>query len=475
MLHESADRAYERAPQPEQPETDGSTPPRAADDSRLTQIREAVAQVMLITEERAPRPEQTAPDDPFNLPTAQPTREDKVDADENVAPLVLNPESRLIISFEGQFRLATEPAYSQLDALLAPLDLVALFRQTEVANQAPKQRIYVVQGRVNPKPRSWIPNALLLAVTLLSVLFVGMQMALNEIAYTDLPLAERLSDNGFAELWRGLPYALSILLILGAHELGHYFAARRHNINVTLPYFLPAPGPISLFGTFGAFIQLRQPIRNRKMLLEIGAAGPLAGLVFAVPILLIGLATSRVDPLLTGGYMEGNSILYALAKIVVFGRFLPDGVQDVIVNQMAWAGWTGLFVTGLNLIPIGQLDGGHVLYSLLGSRTRKLFIPLMVILTALVLVSGGGLLILLLMLFLLGRNHAVPLDDITPLDREHRWLAIGTLAVFILVFVPIPLTLVVSQAPLLPVPGAGSVWLPIVAAVGVALWQRVRR
>ena len=132
--------------------------------------------------------------------------------------------------------------------------------------------------------------------------------------------------------------------------MGHYFAARHHKLAVTLPYFIPAPF-ISLIGTFGAFIQLREPMRNRKVLLDVGAAGPLAGLVFAVPILLIGLATSSVGPLQVGGMVEGNSMLYALAKMIIFGRILPNGAVDVYVNQLAWAGWTGLLVTGAEPDP----------------------------------------------------------------------------------------------------------------------------
>src|SRR5690606_26585459 len=127
---------------------------------------------------------------------------------------------------------------------------------------------------------------------------------------------------------------------LGSHELGHYFAARHHKIAVTLPYFIPAPF-VSFLGTFGAFIQLREPMRNRKVLLDIGAAGPLTGLIFPIPIVFIGLATSTVGPMTPGGYLEGNSFLYALAKTIVFGRFLPDGQVDVYMNQLAMAGWAG--------------------------------------------------------------------------------------------------------------------------------------
>jgi membrane-associated protease RseP (regulator of RpoE activity) len=481
MLHEPASRSTDRSPIVEVDERAGSS--GTQDDARVSQVREWVSEIFDIGNERLPHHQKEASEGFKFLPNT------KEDTEENIAPLVLNPESHLIVIFEGQLKVDAETAYEALDGKLAPLNLLALFRQpletedeTErvdnnsflnsavVEPKQPLQRIYIVEGRIDPKPRSWIPNLLLFGITLFSVLYVGMGMALSEIAVENPIRAFFLRNNGLQEIWRGYPYALSILLILGAHELGHYFAARRRKIAVTLPYFLPFP--MGLFGTFGAFIQMRQPIRNRKMLLEIGAAGPLAGLVFAIPILLIGLATSRTGPPTVGGLMEGNSLLYALSKVLVFGQFLPNGVEDVYVNQLAWAGWTGLFVTGLNLIPIGQLDGGHVLYSLLGSRARLLYFPLMAIMTFLVIFSNGSLLLLLILLFFLGRAYAVPLDDITPLSRNHRWLAIGTLLVFFLVFVPIPLSTYTGNGSPFPPVDSGSAFLPIALIV---LWQRWRR
>jgi len=190
-------------------------------------------------------------------------------------------------------------------------------------------------------------------------------------------------------------------------------------------------------------------MRNRRVLLDIGAAGPLAGLIVAIPVLLIGLRTSPVlpSPVLdvfmlkstSASYvLEGNSILYALAKILVFGQFLPDGMRDVYINQVAQAGWTGLLVTALNLVPIGQLDGGHTLYSLIGERARLVYLPLLALLGLLTLISGSWLLwVILLLMF--GRVYATPLDSITRLDTRRRVVAIVTLIVFILVFMPIPL------------------------------------
>ncbi|MEL6273060.1 MAG: site-2 protease family protein, partial [Chloroflexota bacterium] len=242
-----------------------------------------------------------------------------------------------------------------------------------------------------------------------------------------------------SQIWRGYPYALSIMLILGAHELGHYFMARRHNHSVSLPYFIPMP--FSALGTMGAVIRSREPMRNKKVLMDIGAAGPLAGLVFAIPILLIGLATSpvlyRLEPGTHG--LEGNSILYALAKLVVHGQFLPSATEDVFINQMAFAGWLGLLVTALNLIPVGQLDGGHVLYSLFGKQARRAFYPIMGVMVLLALVSQVWL-VWVILLFFLGRLYAPPLDDITPLNQPRRNVAIVTLVIFFLVFVPRPFT-----------------------------------
>jgi membrane-associated protease RseP (regulator of RpoE activity) len=359
-----------------------------------------------------------------------------------------------VASFRGRLLMDSEAAYEKLDLLLISTNHTALFRHAaevpaggdSLAPAAPHV-IQIINGRVNPAPRPWWPNALLFVITLFSVMYTGFVLATFDM--TEVALEQAVGLFPFS-LYLGLPYAISILLILGAHELGHYFAARRHNLAVTLPYFIPLPF-ISLLGTMGAFIQLRQPMRNRKVLLDVGAAGPLTGLIFAIPILFIGLTMAQVTPVTTCfepgtppdarfSTFEGDSFLYALAKTLIFGRYLPAEGQDVMINssQLAWAGWTGLLVTALNLIPIGQLDGGHILYSLVGERARLLYWPVLIGMGALALVSQNWLLWVLLLLFL-GRVYATPLDTITPLDNRRRWVAVLALVLLVVIFIPAPL------------------------------------
>jgi membrane-associated protease RseP (regulator of RpoE activity) len=366
----------------------------------------------------------------------QQVRFEDMDADTHQLPTALRAfGGPALARFAGQLRLPSEAAYDQLDNALRLLGLTPVFRQ-----ERDQHVILILRGRILPKPRPWWPNLLLFVLTLLSVLLVGTELALMEIAQNSPFQAMQIANNLGANLWRGLPYAISIMLILGGHELGHYFAARRHGLAVSLPYFIPLPF-FSPFGTLGAFIQLREPMRNRKILLDVGASGPLVGLVFAIPLLFIGLASARVGPVTPGGIYEGDSLLYAFAKIVTFGQFLPADGFDVYINssQLAWAGWTGLLVSALNLVPIGQLDGGHIVYALLGDRARWLYYPLILIMGVLVLITNVWL-IWVLLLLLFGRVYATPLDMITPLDRPRQLVGVLAMVIFLLIFVPTPLS-----------------------------------
>ncbi len=362
-----------------------------------------------------------------------------------------------MVRYRGEIYGDTVLAYERLADLLKAERVTPLFRKD--GNQ---HAVLITPGVVTPKPSNPWVNAVLFLITLLSMIFAG---ALS--AYSG-PVPNE-SSSFLVEIFRslpsGIPFAVSLLGILAAHEFGHYLAGRLHHTHVTLPYFIPFP--LSPFGTMGAFIQLKEPPRNKRILLDIGIAGPIAGLIVAIPVLLYGLSLSNVEPLsfLPGeGFMlEGNSLLYLLAKFLVFGRLLPApasygdispliywvryfftsqplplGGIDVMIHPVAWAGWAGLLVTALNLIPAGQLDGGHIIYVLLGKKAPRLWPFVLAVLVILGFVWSGWWLWAGL-IFLLGRVYAEPLDQITQLDSPRRWLALFGLLVFILVFIPVPL------------------------------------
>lgn len=368
--------------------------------------------------------------------------------------------SRPLISFSGELLAPSDKVFDALDAELEKLNLQAIFRQ---ARGEALPSIHILDARtVVPPPLPLWPPLLLFIATIFSVLFTGTTIAIGEMDLVDPAQARLIANDMLPNIWRGWPYALSLLLILGSHEMGHYLMMRRYKTPTSLPYFIPA-FMFSPFGTFGAAILLRGPLRNRRVLFDVGASGPLAGLIFAIPILFIGLATSTVTQF-EGGFVEGNSILYALAKLLTFGEMLPSETRDVLVNQMAWAGWTGLFVTALNLIPLGQLDGGHVLYSLFGENARRLFRPLLIMMLALTLFVSSVWTVFLLMLFFFGSYYAVPLDNITPLGTGRRRLGIFCLVLLALIFTPVPIYQRGVSSGLLPmvlgiVASSGLLWL----------------
>ena len=262
----------------------------------------------------------------------------------------------------------------------------------------------------------------------------------------------------------GIAFGATLMGILMCHELGHYVVARRWGVDVSLPYFIPLPPYLSL-GTLGAVIRMRTPIHDRRALFDVGAAGPVAGLIVAIPLLVIGLSLSEVGPPQPNSYIEGNSILYALLKYAVHGRWLPGGGVDVNLHPMALAAWVGLLVTMINLMPIGQLDGGHVARAALGDSHEKwsgrLHIALPIIGFTVVGVmiamarhagrdwsdslsyaSNGGLpwLIWTLLLGWMRRSAGMyhpPVGDV-PLDPLRKKLAVGMLILFLLIATPVP-------------------------------------
>ncbi len=236
---------------------------------------------------------------------------------------------------------------------------------------------------------------------------------------------------------QGLPFSAALIFILLSHEMGHYIVSRIYHIDTTLPYFIPAP---TFIGTFGAFIKMRTPVHDKKVLMDIGAAGPLAGLVVTIPILMIGLGFSElkmVDPSLEGGLSLGNSLILSFLTKLTWGD-IPENYQ-IIIHPLGFAGWIGLLVTSLNLMPIGQLDGGHIAYAILGRRMEKISRIFLVVLVGLgIWGSRMWLFWALLLFFLLGTRHPSPKDVDSPLDTKRKILGVIMLIIFILTFVPVP-------------------------------------
>ena len=241
---------------------------------------------------------------------------------------------------------------------------------------------------------------------------------------------------------KGIPFSFTLLLILGAHEMGHYLASRRHQLDVTLPFFIPAPPIPFIIGTFGAFIKIRSPILDRRALLEVGCSGPLIGVAVSIPVILVGLKLSALTVMSgdTESIVFGEPLLFQFLSWLIFGPLSPE--QVIVIHPVAFAGWLGLFVTALNLLPIGQLDGGHVIYALFPNYHRYVSWACL----GLLLVFGllfwlGWLLWFFLIIFILGWRHPPPYYDWVPLDRRRQILGFITILVFILTFSPAPFSL----------------------------------
>jgi membrane-associated protease RseP (regulator of RpoE activity) len=241
-------------------------------------------------------------------------------------------------------------------------------------------------------------------------------------------------------LLHGLWYSLPVLLILGAHEMGHYLLCRRHKVDASLPYFIPAPVPLT--GTLGAVIRIREAFPTRSILFDIGVAGPIAGFVVLVPVLFWGLALSEIVPAprIVTGIAFGEPLLFKLASWMIFGT-VGEG-QALNAHPMVFSAWFGMFATALNLLPFGQLDGGHITYATLQHQSTKISLVTVVGAIVMCFVSTGWVamtLIMLAMVFFLGARHPRVLDETEPLSRSRVWIAVFALVMLILCFTPIPI------------------------------------
>ncbi len=270
----------------------------------------------------------------------------------------------------------------------------------------------------------------------------------------------------------GIYFSTSLLIILGAHEMGHYFYARKHRVTVTPPYFIPAPPFISPIGTFGAVIQIKSRMNSKKELFDVGVAGPILGIIFAFPILLIGLYLSKIvvldNDVVASGFALGDSLVFLLFSKIVFGN-IQQGAE-IFLHPIAFAGWIGLLVTALNLIPSGQLDGGHIVYSvfpkkwhliisktaialliIFGFGTRQIFFLLKeynifdvagTSLSFLEFEGWLGWLLWALILTFLGTKHPPTFYDEIDIGAKRKLIAILALLIFVVCFIPVPIKVV---------------------------------
>jgi len=280
----------------------------------------------------------------------------------------------------------------------------------------------------------------LFLLTVVTTLIVGTHIELN-YAQT-LPVFDwDVSLAYFRELWRhpemlvlGVPFSFTLLSILLAHELGHYFTCRHYGIHATYPYFIPAP---TLIGTLGAFIRIKSPIVNRRELFDVGISGPIAGFVLAIPALILAI-------FLTKGAMPSTSpdsiSLGNPLAVILLARLFRNGINpaEIILHPVGCAAWVGLFATALNLLPVGQLDGGHILYAVLGDRCRNISRGFFLVLLPLGYFCWYGWIAWAVILFFLGLRHPRVIEPVEPLGPERKFLAAVAALILILTFLPTP-------------------------------------
>lgn len=289
--------------------------------------------------------------------------------------------------------------------------------------------------------KRWV-NFVLFILTVLSTFFVGYLWSINYFYGSnyaqDIPDLSNLSflhQPGLISL--SLVYSASLLLILLSHELGHYLTCRHYGLRATLPYFIPAP---TIIGTLGAFIKIKSPLARKKELFDIGANGPIVGFLFSVPFLFFGLRLSKLVPALP----RENSILFGEPLILkIFVRMIFGQVgqnQDLILHPLAVAGWVGLLVTSFNLFPVGQLDGGHIIYAVFEKKSEKISLVVLLIMVGLGIFFWAGWLLWAALIYLLGWKHPRMVEETEKMDNRRKWLGFFVLVIFILSFIPAPVS-----------------------------------
>jgi Zn-dependent protease len=323
-----------------------------------------------------------------------------------------------------------------------PDERASPFLQSPALLHSPSSHAYYHAVPLHPSVRSLVLASALFFLTFLTSLVAGAHFAAayahNQAAsFAALFQTFRLAYLHPAYLLSGLPFALTLLIILLAHELGHYFACRHHHIYSSYPFFIPAP---TLIGTFGAFILIRSPIRSVRALVDVGASGPLVGFVFALPALAFGVLRARIIP---GLNLHANAdVVFGVPLVLkATAAVLQPNAQasDLLLHPVGRAAWVGLFATALNLLPVGQLDGGHIVRSVSPRAHRWISLLLPVVLLPLGIFLWSGWLIWAAILIGLRFFRMPPIYDPTPLDPNRRFGAFIALLVFVLCFMPSPI------------------------------------
>jgi membrane-associated protease RseP (regulator of RpoE activity) len=334
----------------------------------------------------------------------------------------------LTLRWGGQLRIPARSALPILENRFKPYGFTPFLKRAGDLTWIEGVPLAAVANRQRPAV-----NLALFALTLVSTFIAG-ALPIGAIPFINFdPFADPINVR------HGLQFAATLLAILVTHEFGHYFTARYHRAPVSLPFFIPVPPPF-LFGTLGAIISMRSPTRDRNSLFDIAVAGPLAGLAVAIPALWLGLQWSRVGTVPSEGAVSfGDSVVTWFLTYLRFGP-IPDG-QDVFIHPVALAAWVGLFVTALNLFPVGQLDGGRIAYALFGPRHRFVSIGTFFALIALGAVAGSPNWIVFagLVFLLVGFHHAPPLDDLTPLSPARYAVGVLCLILLVLLIPPVPI------------------------------------
>lgn len=289
--------------------------------------------------------------------------------------------------------------------------------------------IYIIKKPKRKTKPIWI-NILLLVVTIFTTTLAG---ALQWVSIKEAEFIEILSPyyllNGF------IFFSIPLLSILGIHEMGHYFISKKHNLDTSLPFFIPLPPPFIL-GTFGAIISTREPIPDRKTLLDVGVAGPLCGFLVAIPVCLVGLFLVQQNPIILPPSEEGILIIYPLLLQGTSNFFTIP--QNAVMHPTLFAGWVGLFLTAINLLPVGQLDGGHIARALLKDKHKYASWGVIITVMGLGLFNTGFFMLAIIILLFIGTQHSPPLNELTSLDMKRKLVGILALIVFILCFAPFP-------------------------------------